>query len=1242
MHHHVIRHAGLSVIYLGGLLTAEECEALRVDVGEELERGVRRFILNFREVRRVVSAGVGVLMGIQHQVESLGGSVLFTRVSPEIRAVFRVSNLDRVMHIVDETVLESDEGLSMPVPPPEHLHALIEECWRRLQESSLTTVPQRERGTEGRVLDRLPAEFSEFIAAVDRHCQRLVEANRALRDLVAEGNLELQHSEARYRSLFENAGDAVLVVEAETGEILQVNCQAAELLGAPAPEWVGRPLAAVLPDLAGLSAADLTQALRQQATQPAEASLSALRADGQIVPVHVTTSAVAPLGQSLVLVHLHDISVFQEVERRLRTQVYQISSLNAIGRRLAATLERPTLLAELVGNARTLLDCAEAALFSLDPQRDRIEAVWTVSPDPVRPEQAATHQREVAKSLSPLRPLLGSPVIAPVDRQHLSPLGAEELIPRPWLRLDRQWASLLITQEGQPAAVLLLARESHRAWEQSDLMLLHSLGTQAGLSLANAVHLQEARRAQREWQQLFENSRDAIGVIDLGSGCVVSANGQWATLTRQDPEQVRGSLFLTAVAEADWPRLYDHLRELVERGEGRWECRLATSVPGASTRRSGPPDQRGTGAPDEPIWVQVRASLVQSEPVALALVILIDITERRRRDQEIKSLSEITTSNPNLVLKIDESGHVLYANPGVGLFLRRAGLAESAVTRLLPLDITARLARLLGAPERVDRFEHTVGERTVLFTMTASVNERVGILHGVEITALKQLEEAIAESEANYRALVEGAIDGICALRDGRFSTVNTRLCEILGRRAEELIGASLRDHVAPADWPRVCEALLVCSHKPGAHEELSFSVLRPGGEERNVRAAFTPATVGPEAMLLGYIEDVTEQRHLQAQIEQMQRIESIGALAGGIAHDFNNILCLILGHVSMLLAHLAPQSDAHRHAKRIEEAAEKGADLTRQLLTFARRGRIVPEVVDLSAAVDECLGLLRRTLGTDVTVEFRPAPQPAPVEIDRAQLRQILINLAVNASEAMPHGGRLALRVAPVVLGAPEVRRMPQAKPGPHVCLEVSDTGCGIAPEVLPHIFEPFFTTKREMQGAGLGLSMVYGMVTHQGGFLDVTSEPGHGTAFRLFFPRSEKTPPAPALVTPEQRAGGTVLVIDDEDLIRDLAREILTDAGYSVLTAPNGADGLEQFRRAIDEVCAVILDIVMPVMGGTETFHHLRRERPALPILVASGYASEEETRELLSQGRSDFLPKPFRREALLDKLATLLAQA
>ncbi|MBN1478270.1 PAS domain S-box protein [Candidatus Sumerlaeota bacterium] len=1204
---HAIRHGDLAVVYLGGVITATATAGLTRDVESLIDEGIRRFIFNMRDVRRLDSTSVGAIVGIQHRIESVGGRLIITRVPEELLDVFSISNLHRILHITAAESITSDAEVVI-APPPETLREELEETWKRLSESSDAGV------------EPLPEGFSDYLRGVDTRVRGLLDANQELQDLLHHGDLEIRHSEERHRHLFENAAEAILVIETHEGEIIRANQQALSLTGHGEKALLGKTINDLLPDLAGLSLVNLMTALRRRASQSAVTALHLRRADGSTIPVHIVSGELQSQGEPLIVIHMRDVSVFQEAEVALQEQVELVTNLNALERRLAGSRNPATLFRELASQVNRLLHTEESAVLALEPTLDRLGSV-VIGERSGEGEGVECTDHEVSKPLESLRPLMAGTITAPLDPQLLRPLIDEGIIPREWLGQSRQWLSLTIGLGDDVGAVLILGRDGE--WSDREISILQNLRTMGSLCLANATHIHEVERAHSEYLQIFQQSRDAIGVIDLTTGHVITANPQWEGLTGQHPDEAVGTPLINFVAEDDWSLVRQELRRLQTQGEGRWECRIANDSGGST-------------------WVQVRGSLIQPEPAPLALLILIDITERRQRDQEIRSLSRITTSNPNLVLRVDHRGQVVYANPAVGAFLKRAGLAPEDLRALLPGDLVATINRLTHGPNRVETLEHTVGDRTLLCTLCVPVDDDSAILHGVEITAQKNLEQAIAESEANYRALVEGAIEGIAALRDGHLHTVNRRLCDITGRSADDLFGLALRELVHPDDWRTLAEELLRVTHGEISDTCISFRFVHAGGDSRDIEAAFVPTSVGPLRQIVGYFTDVTEQRRLEAELQQLQRIETIGKLAGGIAHDFNDVLTGVLGHAHLLQESLDEGSEAHRHAQKIDEVAERGRVLTSNLMTFARGDRIQAEVIDMAEIVEDSLEMLRRTLGRDITVDCEAPDEPAVVEIAPSHIRHILMCLGANAREAMERGGRLGIRLSSVVLGAPELKTLPGARPGPHVCLEVSDTGRGIPERDLPKIFDPLFTTKSGTKSAGLGLALVFGVVTHAGGSVHVESEIDRGTRVRIFLPRSERAPRR-HIATGHRRArtGETLLVIDDEEIVRELTQEILADAGYEVITASNGAEGLDRYHEAQEQIRAILLDIMMPVMDGPTLFRTLRQEGADLPILLISGYSSEGEIQELLVQGRCDFLPKPFRREVLLSKIGALLAQ-
>ncbi len=489
-----------------------------------------------------------------------------------------------------------------------------------------------------------------------------------------------------------------------------------------------------------------------------------------------------------------------------------------------------------------------------------------------------------------------------------------------------------------------------------------------------------------------------------------------------------------------------------------------------------------------------------------------------------------------------------------------------------------------------------------------------------------QLAQAYRRSQELLRTALELAWDGVAyvSLDTGRTIFANEAFSRMAGLGREDLERRSLRDLFVPEDRARL-DALVDgvrASGAAGARFEGELRLLRPDGRQLVADLRATQAEIGGERCALLAARDITEKKRLAEHLVQAQKMEAVGRLAGGIAHDFNNLLGAILGYASYLKRRLDPQDRTYRSAGTIEAAAERAADLVQRLLSFARSGP--PEAVpfSLNRLVEETVRLLQRSVAETIRIECALGPGLPAVEGDETQLQQALLNILLNARDAMPRGGVLA--VATWVAAREEAPRPER----PFVAIAVRDTGVGMPPEVRARIFEPFFTTKARGKGTGLGLASAYAIVKAHGGEIEVFSEEGRGTEVRIFLPASEK--PArevPAEPPVEGGAHGTVLVVDDEAPIRDLTSDILAELGYRVVLAATGPEAVERFAALRDGVDLVILDIVMPGMDGLETFRRLRAIDPGVRVLVSSGYSPEGTAAEALREGAVGFVQKPYR---------------
>ncbi len=528
----------------------------------------------------------------------------------------------------------------------------------------------------------------------------------------------------------------------------------------------------------------------------------------------------------------------------------------------------------------------------------------------------------------------------------------------------------------------------------------------------------------------------------------------------------------------------------------------------------------------------------------------------------------------------------------------------------------------------------------------------------LDITDRKQAEAALSTSEARYRGLFERSAEGMLLIDGDRVIDCNDAAARML-RYASR--AALLEKHpwdISPPQQPdgqSSQELAIRMIQQADIGDSLCFEWdhAAADGTIVPIEVVLTAIPVGERRLLHVAWRDITarrraerEQERLETQLRQSQKMEAVGQLAGGIAHDFNNILTAIFGNVEIVLAHLEEQEPAPdalcEHLQQVVRSAERAAGLTRQLLAFSRRQVIRPVVLDLNAALRDLEKMLRRLIAENIELQLTPAPGVAAIEIDPGQLEQVVVNLVVNARDAMADGGHLTLRTSQVLLDAQHADTHAGARTGPHVLLEITDTGCGMSSAVLEHIFEPFFTTKPVGRGTGLGLSTVYGIVHQAGGHIDVQSQPGQGTCFRLYWPVPQQPLPVTVPPTPADDAPTgteTILVCEDDDPVRELITQTLSDAGYTVLVAPNPQAALRIAARHIDALQLLVTDIIMPDMNGRVLSEELLKLRPNVRTLFISGYASDIIAHHGVPAECAEFLEKPFSPRGLLVRVRQLL---
>ena len=565
------------------------------------------------------------------------------------------------------------------------------------------------------------------------------------------------------------------------------------------------------------------------------------------------------------------------------------------------------------------------------------------------------------------------------------------------------------------------------------------------------------------------------------------------------------------------------------------------------------------------------------------------------------------------------------------------GWKPGLVATSFALTVIARFS--LGVPQSPE--QHRVAElQLAAFCFTA-------LLICWFNAALRSAQEGLRRSEVNFRSLVTNAPYGICRCDStGKLLDANPALLEMLGYSSVfDLVGQPLRGLYADSSqWFDLADSLRARS----SFQRLPADWRCKDGAIKLVRVSGRAVSNGDQSVVFELFgEDVTERRALEQQLYHSQKMEAVGRLAGGIAHDFNNLLMVISGYSELLLDQLGNEPALRTPAQQISAAAARAAALTRQLLAFSRKQMLTPKVLDLNAVVTENLKMLTRLIGEDIDLVMAPGADLGSVKADVGQIEQVIMNLAVNARDAMPSGGKLTLETANVVLDENYARSHAPLKPGPYVMLKISDTGAGIDVETQPHIFDPFFTTKGT-KGTGLGLSTVYGIVKQSGGYIWVESEKSKGATFRIYLPRVSESG-GPVVVSPARagkmvpsKSAETILVVEDEPNLRYLAKQYLQKRGYAVIEAADGAMALQIAVAREGEIHLLLTDVIMPGMNGRELASRISEIRPNTRILYMSGYTENVIGHNGTLDAGVNFLQKPFNLDQLSEKVRAVLDSA
>lgn len=571
-----------------------------------------------------------------------------------------------------------------------------------------------------------------------------------------------------------------------------------------------------------------------------------------------------------------------------------------------------------------------------------------------------------------------------------------------------------------------------------------------------------------------------------------------------------------------------------------------------------------------------------------------------------------------------------------------SGMSEAMVRRLIEAQVLRNLYIEYKIITKSGQALWISDSRVEIADDNGKIVETVGLFQ--DVTERKREVEALARNERYFRALTENALDLITVLNaDGTVRYVSPSVLPVLGYSPEELIGEDVAQLIHPDDRERVMTTLTRGIEEPDSSHRIQCRCLHQDGSWRTLesigRSMLNDPNIGGAVI---NSRDATERVQLEEQLLQSQKMESIGCLAGGLAHDFNNLLTCITGYCEMALGRVNKDEKLANQLQLIREASYRASDLTRQLLAFARKQIIEPRNTNLNALTLNLDKMLRRLIGEDIELVTFPSEDPAIVRIDPGQFEQVVINLAINARDAMPQGGKMTIEIKHTAIDREYVKFHPDMRPGEYVMLAISDTGIGMTEAVRARIFEPFFTTKESGKGTGLGLATCYGIVRQAGGYVWVYSEPDKGTTFKIYLPKAEgasqsvKARTVPARL---ERGTETILLVEDEPLVRGITNEVLTEHGYTIIEAQDGMSALALAEKHHEAIDLLLTDVVLPQISGRDLAEQVRAKCPRVRVLFMSGYTEDAIVHRGVLERGIEFLPKPFTPEGLVRKVQSVL---
>jgi two-component system cell cycle sensor histidine kinase/response regulator CckA len=1046
---------------------------------------------------------------------------------------------------------------------------------------------------------------------------------------------EIEESD-RFRALMAKSPDVLVLTDANA-KILFASQPIERVLGYPPSEYVGRVgFSFFHPEHESAARELLLDVLSESGKSRTEKFLVRAK-DNNWKQVELTcTNLLDDPDIGAVVVNFRDITERNRIEAERQVMVEIIHALNV-------TSNLDELLAQMHQALKKVVSAENCFVALYDKESSMVRFPFVVD----RYDKAPPPHK-VGRTCSAYVLRTGKPLLANKRTfLDLAERGEIDIVGTP----SAAWLGVPLRTASATLGVLVVQNyDDENAYSQRDVDLLVSVGAQIAMAIQRKRAEQELRKREEENTIIF-NSVPGMILFKDKECRIVRAN------------RATAEFFGLPAVEVQGPNVSDLLPNLAGDSEGEDREVMVTGQPKMGTIAM----WRAASGEEKVIRTHRIPYRDHEGQIAGVIVLGTDITEQRKS----RELLEKAQYQNELILQcagegicgVDRKGRCTMVNP-----------AAAELTGWGRDELLGQEMHNVWHHSRLDGTPYPAEDCPVSAVFRDGTSRRVsdeifwrkdGSFFPVEYVATPMLEgdeivgavvtfrdvtrehharRVLQESESRYRLLVENASYAIFRTSsDGRFLDANHALATMLGYPSkDELLSVNIREsiYVTPEQRDPLVEETITHGRVEGREVEWK----RKDGTILTVRLSARMVRDAGGYYFEGIAENISERRVLETQLRQAQKMEAVGRLAGGVAHDFNNLLMVIKGHSELLLDRTAPEHPDFRKVDQIKKAADRAASLTRQLLAFSRMQVMQPRVMDLNATVIEMGKMLPRLIGEDIELKILTKSDLGRVKADPGQIEQVILNLSVNARDAMPDGGKLVIETANAELDEGYARVHPPLVPGSFVMLAVSDTGAGMDAATQAHIFEPFFTTKEKGKGTGLGLATVYGVVKQSGGYIWAYSEPGRGTSFKIFLPRVSETPEIDYEKRPREeppRGEGTILLAEDEKEVREVAREFLELSGYTVLEAKDGAEAVELAAKHSGAIDLLLTDMVMPGMSGRELSARLTAMRAGLRVIYMSGYTEYAALRHGDTEPNRVMLQKPFTRAMLIHTVRKVLGE-